>query len=280
MFPLSKTQQALVAQVGGLVFAALVLAILGHLYPLDRIVLWLRANVQHYQPWSTLLYPLMQATCNLLLLPAGVLIIASGFFFGLWKGFALVLLGHLLGAAAAFAISRTFARGLVEKFLQRRPQWIALDRAIEREGWKIVFLSQLNPLFPTSLINYGYGLTRMRFWPCLGWIALGQAPGMFFYAYLGRMGHIGYKLWREGADAAPEQVAVWIAGLVASLGLTLALGQLAMRLLRETQNRAQDAPLLPADNTDDAEPSGALDPAEEAAARYAPVTLGLDDARR
>ncbi len=251
MFPLSKPQKAVVIQVGGLIGAALFLAVLGHLYPLDRIVLWLRANVQHYQPWSTLAYPFFQAACNLLLLPAGVLIIASGFFFGLWKGLALVLLGHLLGAAAAFGISRLLARGLVEKFLARRPEWIALDRAIEREGWKIVFLSQLNPLFPTSLINYGYGLTRMRFWPCLGWIALGQAPGMFFYAYLGRMGHIGYKLWREGAEAAPEQFAVWIAGLVVSLGLTLALGQLAMRLLRETQERPQtDALRLPADAPD------------------------------
>lgn len=253
MLSLSKPQKALVVQIAGLLCAALFLTVLGHLYPLDRIVLWLREHVREYQPWSTLLYPLLQAVCNLLLLPAGVLIIASGFFFGLWKGLALVLLGHLLGAAAAFWISRTFARGLVERFLQRRPQWVALDGAIAREGWKIVFLSQLNPLFPTSLINYGYGLTRMRFWPCLGWIALGQAPGMFFYAYLGRLGQFSYKLWREGADASPLQYAAWIGGLLASLGLTLALGQLAMRLLRETQERAlADAVNAPAASVADA----------------------------
>lgn len=235
----SKTQAATVVQVGGLVLAAVFLLVLSRLYPLDHVVRWLRAHIDQTRPWSLFAYPVIQAVCNLLMLPGGVLIIASGFFFGLWRGFALVLLGHLLGAAAAFWITRRLARRWVERVLARRPAWRALDRAIEREGWKIILLSQLNPLFPTSLLNYGYGLTRMRFWPCLGWIALGQAPGMFLYVYLGRMGSFGWKLWREhGVENAPWQTAFWLAGLVASVGLSLALGRLATRLLKEAQQRA------------------------------------------
>ena len=55
-----------------------------------------------------------------------------------------------------------------------------------RQGPWIIFLSQVHPLFPTSLLNYLYGLTRVPVRTCVLWIALGQIPGMFLYAFLGR----------------------------------------------------------------------------------------------
>src|SRR5205807_6054669 len=72
----------------------------------------------------------------------------------------------------------------------------ALEPAVEREGWKLILLSQLHPLFPTSLMNYLYGLTRIRFRTCMIWIAIGQAPGLFLYAYLGTLGQLGLRLAR------------------------------------------------------------------------------------
>lgn len=231
--------RALLFQFGSLLLAAVVLFVLSRLFPLESVVRWLHGHIDAHRPWSLVLYPLLLALCNLLLLPGGVLIIASGFFFGLWRGALLILLGHVLGAAVAFGLTRGLARQWVERVLSRRPAWRALDAAVAREGWKIVFLTQLSPIFPTSLLNYGYGLTRMRFWPCLGWIALGQAPGVFLYVYLGRLGRFGWKLWREGgAEAAPGQTALWLGGLVLSLGLTAVLGRLAVRLLHEAQVRA------------------------------------------
>jgi len=66
----------------------------------------------------------------------------------------------------------------------------ALEPAVAREGWKIILLSQLHPLFPTSLLNYLYGLTRIRFRTCMLWVAIGQAPGLFLYAYVGTLGQL------------------------------------------------------------------------------------------
>ena len=235
---LQKAGKAVIFQLGTLALAALVVFILGRLFPLDKLVGWLHVNVARYQPWSTLAYPVVHAVSNLLLLPAGVLVIGSGFLFGLWRGFLLALTGHLLGAAGAFWISRTFGRRFIERHLASRPQWQALDLAIVREGWKIVFLSQLSPLFPTSLFNYCYGLTRLRFWPCMFWIAVGWSPGMFLYAYLGRMGQFGWKVWQGGSQPGTVQYAAWIAGLLVSVGVTLTLGQMASRLLREARERA------------------------------------------
>jgi len=235
---LLKPTRAILFQVGGLVIFALLAVVLGQYFPLDQIIFRLGESVAKHQPWSTVLYPLALAAANLLLLPGGLLIVGGGFFFGLKQGFLLVLAGNLVGAAVAFYITRRFARGWVEQRFLQNPKWRALDLAIAREGWKIVFLTQLNPLSPTSLINYFYGATRMRFGVCMLWIAIGQIPGMFLYAYLGSMGRFSWKLWREGAGFREGAYWLWMAGLLLALALTIALARIALRLLDEAQSRA------------------------------------------
>ena len=235
---LLKPARAVLIQIGGLAIVAVLAVILGQFLPLDQIIFRLGESVAQHQPWSTVLYPLALALANLLLLPGGLLIVGGGFLFGLWRGFLLVLAGNLAGAAAAFLLTRRFARRWVEQRFLRNPKWRALDLAIAREGWKIVFLTQLNPLSPTSLINYFYGATRMRFGQCMMWVALGQIPGMFLYAYLGSMGRLSWRLWREGAGFREGAYWLWIAGLVLTLALTVALARIALRLLEEAQARA------------------------------------------
>ena len=247
---LSKPARAVAFQLLSLAVTVGIVLAIGHFIPLGDLLQRVDGFVARHQPWSTLCYPLVHAACNLLLLPAGVLVVGSGFLFGVWEGFALALTGHLLAAAGAFWISRTFGRGFIERHLANRPQWRVLDQAIEREGWKVVALSQASPLFPTSLFNYCYGLTRLRFWPCLAWIGLGWAPGMFLYTFLGRMGHAGWQAWSAGAHPSRTQSLAWGAGLAATLGVTVALGRVAFRLLQEARGggdsggkRATQAPV-------------------------------------
>ena len=235
---LSKTGKAVAFQFLSLSVVLSTVFVLSRFYSIGRLLDWLHAHVAEYQPWSTICYPLVHASCNLLLLPAGVMVIGSGFLFGWWKGFLLAMTGHLLGATGAFWISRTFGRRFIERHLANRPQWQELDRSIAREGWKIVALSQASPLFPTSLFNYCYGLTRLRYGPCMAWIALGWAPGMFLYTYLGQLGNLGYQAWRHGDQPSHQHYAIWIGGLVVSLAITIMLARLAVRLLREARARA------------------------------------------
>ena len=239
---LPKPAKAAGLQLISFAVAAVALLALSRLYPLDDLLRALNAFIVRHQPWSTLAYPFLHATCNLLLLPAGMLVVGSGFLFGLWRGFLLALTGHLLAAAAAFWISRMFGRKFIERHLASRPQWRELDLAIAREGRKIVFLSQLSPLFPTSLFNYCFGLTRLPFWPTMGWIALGWSPGMFLYTYLGQLGHFGWKAWREGGRPTAGQAALLVGGLVLTLAGTFTLATVAYRLLREARERAVAVP--------------------------------------
>ena len=131
------------------------------------------------------------------------------------------------------------------RLLQGSRRWRALDTAIRREGWKIVLLSQVHPLFPTSLLNYLYGVTSIRFWPCMLWIAVGQFPGLFLYAYLGTLAQLGIRLVRGQTHPHPVEYVVWFGGLALTVAVTTALGRLALRLLAEVDRAHNEPETLP-----------------------------------
>lgn len=241
---MSRIKRALYFQLGGLVLAIGLLAWAGQHYPLVDYIEHLQHTIATMGFWGGVLYPLLYASCNVLLLPGGILAIGSGLFFGLWWGFLLNLTANVTGAAGAFLISRTFGRRwIAQKFLQK-PKWAALDEAIERDGWKIILLSQLPPLSPVSLLNYLYGITRIRFGTCMLWVAIGQAPSMFLYAYLGTMGQRGLWLWQGKIHPQAWEYSVWIGGLILTLLATAALGRIALRALAEAEQAAPQSPEL------------------------------------
>ena len=230
---MSKIKRAFYLQfIGGALVAGGVVWAWRH-YPVAAHIVELQRQVGAMEFWGAVLYPLLFAACNVLLLPGGVLAVGSGLFFGLWWGFFLNLTGNVAGAAVAFFLSRKLGRGWVAKKFLDHPKWAALDAAIARDGWKIIFLSQVHPLFPTSLLNYLYGVTRIRFRTCLLWVALGQAPGLFLYAYLGTLAQHGLRIWQGKSHPQTWEYLAWIGGLLLTLAVTTALARLALRVLAE-----------------------------------------------
>src|SRR3974377_442946 len=98
----SKVSWPLVLQLGGLVLASVVVFVLSARFPLLEWIGSSRTYVEHLGFWSGLIYPLVCGAFSLLLLPGGILTVGGGFFFGLWWGFALVMVGNLIGAGFAF----------------------------------------------------------------------------------------------------------------------------------------------------------------------------------
>jgi uncharacterized membrane protein YdjX (TVP38/TMEM64 family) len=226
----------LVIQIGGLVLAALTIFILASHYPVLDWLAIAQKSIERLGFWSGIVYPFAYAICNLLLLPGGVLSISAGFFFGLWWGFFLILFGSLISGALAFLIARKLGRKRIERVLSNSPRLRLLDRALERHGWKIVVLSQLNPLAPTSLLNYVYGLSRVRLSRCLLWIAIGQTPGRFLYAFIGTLGQFGIETVRGTRRPFPHDYFVWGSGFVVTLLTIWLLGRLAKRILNEIES--------------------------------------------
>ena len=239
-----QIRRAIILQLSGLIIVAIALFLLSRIFPLADILATVQQRVMRWGAWSAICYPLLYACCNVLLLPGGVLSIGAGFFFGLWWGFLIALVGNVAGAAISFFISRWIGRQWLRRKLLRNRTLVALEPAVEREGWKIILLSQLHPLFPTSLLNYLYGLTRIRFRTCMLWVAIGQAPGLFLYSYLGTLGQLGLNLARGKTHPRAIEYLIWLGGFAAAALVLVLLGRIALRLLQEAERDAAAAQMV------------------------------------
>lgn len=240
---MGQMRRAIIWQLAGLAIAGGTLLVLSRLFPVIDTLADVQQHVMRWGVWSAIWYPLLYACCNVLLLPGGVLSVGAGFFFGLWWGFFIALAGNVSGAAISFFISRSIGRKWMKRRLMRNRTLEALEPAIEKEGWKIILLSQLHPLFPTSLLNYLYGLTRIRFRTCMVWVAIGQAPGLFLYSYLGTLGQLGLNLARGKSHPRPIEYWIWLGGFVSAAIVMILLGRIALRILK----RVQEAQSIPAE---------------------------------
>src|SRR3981189_2365980 len=142
---MSKRRRAVYFQLAAVVIVAAVLVSVSGFFPIVDLVAAAQQRVMNWGAWGAICYPLLFALCNLLLLPGGILCVGAGFFFGLWWGFVLVFVGNAIGAAFSFALSRRVGGNWFRKKFARNPTFRVLEPAVEREGWKIIFLSQLHP---------------------------------------------------------------------------------------------------------------------------------------
>ena len=86
-----------------------------------------------------------------------------------------------LGASLAFLIARYFARDATARWLAKREKFRKLDDLTQRHGAIIVAIVRLVPLFPFNFVNYGFGLTNVRFWTYVFWSWLCMLPGTILY---------------------------------------------------------------------------------------------------
>jgi uncharacterized membrane protein YdjX (TVP38/TMEM64 family) len=189
--------------------------------------------IQELGPVGLLVYALAYAVATVLLLPGSLLTLAAGAAFGLIPGFASVLVGASVGAALSFLVSRHIARRRVEEWIRSKPRFSAVDRAVAKEGWKIVFLTRLSPIFPFNFQNYAYGLTRIPFWHYALSSAIGIIPGTFLYVYLGTVGRSGLEAAAGGGEVETLRLILQVVGLVATAAVTVYITRIAAKALKE-----------------------------------------------
>ena len=171
------------------------------------------------------------------LLPASVLTVGAGAVYGVGLGFVLVSAGSTLGAAAAFIVGRYLARGWAESIISKNYKFTAIDEAVGREGWKIVLLTRLSPLFPFNFLNYAFGLTKISFPHYVSTSWVGMMPGALMYVYLGALTG---ELVRTGAGSSQRSLIEWVfyvIGLIATIAVAIYIARIAKYALSEkTEN--------------------------------------------
>ena len=163
-----------------------------------------------------------------LFLPASVLTIGAGVLFGIIGGTIVVMIGATLAATIAFVLARTVLRKRIEKMTANHPKFRAVDRAIAREGPKIVVLVRLAAVFPFLFVNYAFGLTGIRTLPYVIATFIGILPGAIAFVYLGAAGAaVATQNWTK--------TIITIIGAVIALGVSIYVGRIAKRALFHDQ---------------------------------------------
>ncbi len=169
-------------------------------------------------------------------LPGSILTLAGGFLFGVPVGVITVSIGSTVGATAACLVGRYVARGWVSRKIEGSERFSAIDDAVAEEGWKIVGLTRLSPVFPFSLLNYAYGLTKISIPQYIIASWLGMLPGTLMYVYVGSLAG---SLAQLGAGAESEQGksplewALYVVGLLATVAVTVYITRIAKKALKK-----------------------------------------------
>ena len=178
-------------------------------------------------PWGPVIFIGIYVVATVLFVPGSVLTLGAGAVFGVVLGSVCVSISATLGATAAFLVGRYLARDAIARKIERNKKFTAIDRAVADEGWKIVFLTRLSPVFPFTLLNYAFGLTRVRLshYVLASWT--GMMPGTVMYVYLGSLVNVG-------AGHRQRTTGEWVlygVGLLATIVLTVFVTRLAKKAL-------------------------------------------------
>ena len=154
--------------------------------------------------WAPAVFVLLWIAASVLFLPGLAMTIAGGLVFGAVWGSVWTTVGANLGAIAAFLVGRYAARGMVEGMVEKNQALKKIDEGVRRQGWRMLMVTRLVPIFPFNIQNYVYGLTDIP----LRTYALVTLPCMLpatlaynFAAGSVRTGDFGKTLWYLGVAA-------------------------------------------------------------------------------
>lgn len=180
-------------------------------------------------PWGPILFIGIYVVATVLLIPGSVLTLGAGAVFGVVRGSLYVSIASTVGATCAFLVGRYLARQAVARRIEGNERFVALDQAVANEGWKIVGLTRLSPVFPFTLLNYAFGLTQVKLTHFIVASWIGMMPGTLMYVYLG-------SLAKAAAGERTRTTGEWVlygVGLLATIGVTVVVTRIARQALAQ-----------------------------------------------
>jgi len=164
-----------------LVAVLVTLVLLARLLEVGQYLGSLREWIDGLGAWGPVVFVLLYAAAVVMALPGSALTVVAGALFGSGLGIVLVSVAATLGASLSFLVARYFAREAIAAWLSRKETFRKLDQMTEEHGAVIIALTRLVPIFPFNLLNYGFGLTKVRFLTYAFWSWLCMLPGTVLY---------------------------------------------------------------------------------------------------
>lgn len=187
-------------------------------------------------PIGVVLFVFIYAIWVTLLLPGVWASMLAGVLYGTWLGSAIVFLGACLGAEAAFLLGRTILRDWVQSRLMNLPKLQAVQKAVSREGLKLVLLTRLSPAFPFSLLNFIYGLSEVSFRDyTIGLI--GILPGTILFCGFGALAGDLTRFAEVLSDNTNlASSVIRLVGLIATLSVVWLIARAARNVLQDPES--------------------------------------------
>jgi pyruvate/2-oxoglutarate dehydrogenase complex dihydrolipoamide dehydrogenase (E3) component/uncharacterized membrane protein YdjX (TVP38/TMEM64 family) len=225
-----------------LLLSALVTAVL--LLPIREWFMHFESYVRSLGAIGPAVVVLVYVLCTVLFVPGSAITIGSGTLFGLTTGFIVVVLGANLGALCAFFLARGFLREKVATWAAANPKFRSLDQAIGRQGFKMVLLTRLSPVFPFVLLNYLLGLTAVR--PGAYALAnlLGMLPATFLFVYIGAAARDAIAGQMDVSAGVYQQILKYV-GLAATVAVVVFVTRVARKALREAEQAQEGSAVKP-----------------------------------
>ena len=229
-----KSRRAVLGLVG---IAAIVAAVI--LLPVNEWLLALVERIRAMGGVGAAVFVVAYVAATVLLLPGSILTLGAGFAYGPVYGTLLVMLASNVGATLAFLLGRTVLRGWVARRIAGDARFSAVDAAVGAQGFRVVLLLRLSPLFPFNLLNYALGLTRVRLRDYVLASLLGMFPGTLLYVYLGSLVTSVTQLTSgQRPDSGPWGRVLFWGGLVATVAVTVLITRIARRALDSALRQA------------------------------------------
>lgn len=175
-----------------------------------------RKEIDDLGAWGPVLILALALIHTVVFYPAEIVDAAAGFAYGFFPALALTMTGWILSGLLCFAIGRSVARPLLDRWLGEE-RFERIEAMIERGGATLMLAMRLIPILPFSLVSYAAGAARVPTWRFVWTTAVGYLPITALSVYFGTR--------LEGLSLTDPLVF----GSAAVLLLLLAAGHWAMR---------------------------------------------------
>jgi len=116
--------------------------------------------------------------------PAEIVDAAAGLVYGFVPALLLMMCGWLLSGLVCFAVGRSVARPLLDRWFGPE-RFERIEARIERGGAKALIAARLIPIFPFSIVSYAAGAARVPTWRFVWTTAIGYLPITAISVYFG-----------------------------------------------------------------------------------------------